>query len=212
MVLMRGATLLRTGLLNFLVATSEEKRLQAVAQWDLGEDELPKIRTWYPYEVRSMRHREGPIAAINVASTGKFTRVDYSEVAEERYRIEYSARVYLWCYTPEGEFEDVEEQDQVRRQTTRVRDDLTAVIRSALLGTPSLGNEEAFYFQEETLSENYSALSPVPNASGRMVAASYLDFKVQFDESQFAIPVGAVPPGGISIVVDRLPMIVEVTS
>lgn len=212
MVLMRGSTLLRAGLLNFLTVEAEVRRQQALTQWGLDDIELPPIRKWYPYEVRGMRHREGPVAAINVSNSQKYERVDYTDRMEEKYRTDYSARIYLWCYTPENDEEEAGDADTIHQKTTQIRDDLTAVIRSALLGTPSLGQEEAFYFQEETLQENYSAITPVPNASGRMVAASYLDFKVKFDESQFALPAGQVLPGSIEVVVDRLPSIVEVTS
>lgn len=204
MVLMRGATVVRRGVIAYLMDAIPKQFAHATSQWGLSDSELLEKPTTYSlYEVDGFSHNSGPLVAVDVGRASGMTQVDYGPSGAEQYRITYAVRVVVWLFTPKTEDEKV--PDEARVQTVRARDDLGAVVRSALLASLSLGQNEVFQLQVSSLTEDYHDLMPVPNNSGRMVTGATFSFNLDVDESQYRDTLGQVPESGIVIVGALLP-------
>ena len=186
MTLMRGATLVRRGIKEYLEVAMPRQRDIALAQWELVGQQLPEIETYLEYEPTGMPANHGPIIGVSCNRTSNFSRTDYISTGEEEYRATYYVRVFLWVTTPDDEDDQVA-PDQIvlsdaRERTLRARDDLAGVLRSALLDRLSLGQPDAFLLNERTITEDFSDGSPTASPNGRWIAAVAIGFEMQVDE------------------------------
>lgn len=180
-VLMRGVHLVREGVMTYLRDAVPAMAAYAEAQWQ-EEFQFVLPTKYLPYEALGIEHGSGPIVSMSIPRVAGFVRMDYDEMLAEQYRAVYTVRILMHCFTPDAM---TEVPENAREVTIRQRDDLTTLIRSAILDRLSLGQPDVFQVNESTLTEEYSDAVPTPNASGRWIAASALTFSVQFDEGLY---------------------------
>ena len=207
-VLMRGAYLCRTLIMGYMREAVPRMSEFARDQWGTDHN-FDDVEFYEAYEALKMSHGQGPTLSMSVSRTSGFRRVDYDPVMAEQYRAEYMIRMFVYCYTPDSEIPEELDEDQVvenaRQQTMRQRDDLSAIVRACILDRLSLGHPDVFDVNEGSLVEEYSDGTPVPNASGRWLAACAFTFTVRVDESLYREQLGQVPATGVQVIGELLP-------
>lgn len=199
MALMRGATLVRKGIAEYLKSELPKQRAYALGQWDLDEFTLPEISRIADYPLRDIQHADTLTVSVGLGRANNFVRNDYSDRAEEQYEVRYGVRLYVALTTPDGP--DGMTPDRAMAYTTTCRDDTIALIRSLLLSRPSLGQPDAFSMNENTLTEDYSDI--ISLKGGRFSAAGFLAFDLTVDESQYRPILGTAEE--ITITANQLP-------
>lgn len=179
---LQGPTAIRHDLLEYLKNAIPAAIQYAEQEW--GDDVfLAEPQQYLPYEPVGISHRTGPILGIGVPSTQASEHVDYSGAMETETMTRYSVRIYLWCYTPETVEERVAEEP--RHEALRLRDDMSTLIRSALFTEPGLNDPDRYSLHVDTIREEFSDGSPVPNSSGRYIAAVAISFSLDVEERLF---------------------------
>lgn len=176
MTIMRGATLVRSSIVDFLEDRVPGVVDQARTEWQLDEFQLPyplKYDAYEPYALDAW-----PLLGVNVTNSSEFNRVDFDSAMSQVYLVTYRVRVFTWVRTPMDENEVPIEPEY--SESIRLRDDLSAVVRATILREPSLGNA-GFYMDESTLQEEYSEATAV--RGDRFVAGVIHTFDVRVDES-----------------------------
>jgi hypothetical protein len=176
MTLGRGATVVRQSIVDYLESTIPTLIVTARDDWDLDEWQLPLPVSYK--EVEPYALDKFPSLGVSVTSAGNFNRTDYTMRLEEKYLVTYSVRLFTWVRTPLDSAELPLKPEY--EETIRLRDDMAALIRAALLLSPTL-NEAVVMWDEDTLSEEYSEATPVKG--DRFVAGVIHDFDIQIDES-----------------------------
>ena len=144
---------------------------------------LAEPQQYLPYEPMGISHRTGPILGIGIPSTQASEHVDFSDAMETETMTRYGARIYLWCYTPEDIDERVPEEP--RHEALRLRDDMSTLIRSALFTEPGLNDPDRYSLHTDTIREEFSDGTQVPNSSGRYIAAVAISFSLDVEECLF---------------------------
>lgn len=183
MSLMRGATAVRSSVVAFLEDRVPKVIDQARDEWELDEFQLPyplKYDAYEPYALDAW-----PLLGVNVTSSSSFTRMNFDPVVSDLYLVNYRLRVFTWVRTPMDENEVPIEPEY--SESIRLRDDLAAVVRAAMLREPSLGNP-GFYMDEATLQEEYSEATAV--RGDRFVAGVIHTVDVRVDETTAILPLG----------------------
>ena len=175
--LLRGATAVRSAVVNYLTATVPDVVDQARDQWGLNENELPYPVKYDAYEPYALDR--WPLIGVNVASASEFTRFQYVRYASGQYMSQYAVRVFTWVRTPMDK-DDIP-MEPGYSESIRLRDDLSACVRAALLRSGSLGQPDAILFDEASLSENYSEATGVKGS--RFVAGVIHSFTIRYDET-----------------------------
>lgn len=184
--LMRGATHARQYLEDFLRDRYPHFIVAARQQWGLETHELPMPLRYDSYD--PLQVVEYPIIGSIVSRTNNWRRVDVNTHGEEVYRSVYSVRAFLWVRTPRDEQGNwmLPEYDTC----LRVRDDMTALMRTCILGTPSLNSGGACTVQENTLVEDYlDAIKSSPQTPQWMAGAT-LSFDMVMHEANYLPTVG----------------------
>lgn len=190
---LQGPTLVRQALCNYFEKAIPRAIEYANKGWPKKRF-LPAPQQYLPYEPLGLSHRTGPIFGVGITGTSSSQHMDFSDAMEEEMMTRYMVRLYLWVYTPETESQVV--ADEARHETLRVRDDLSTLVRSMLYQEPGLDNPEMFDVQLDTIREEFSDASPVPNNSGRYVAAVAMSFALDVEESLFRPIIGVVSNAG----------------
>lgn len=179
---LQGPTAIRHDLLEYLKVAIPASIEYARQEW--GEDVfLAEPQEYLPYEPMGISHRTGPTLGIGITSTQASEHVDFSDAMETETMTRYGARVYLWCYTPEDIDERVPEEP--RHEALRLRDDMSTLIRSALFTEPGLNDPDRYSVHTDTIREEYSDGTQVPNSSGRYIAAVAISFSLDVEERLF---------------------------
>lgn len=184
LVLGRGATAVRTAVADYLSGVVPQVVSQARTDWSLDEYQLPLPFAYDAYEPYALDR--WPLLGVNVAQAGKFNRVNYHPDMSQQYLVEYTVRVYTWVRTPMDENEMPIEPEY--SASIRLRDDLAACVRAALIKSGCLGKPNVILFDEGSLSEEYSETTKVKG--DRFVAGVIHSFTIRVDESVPIVPVG----------------------
>ena len=174
--IMRGATYVREALAAYLEATLPTIIDRARDDWGKDEYELPYPVSYREYEPYALDRY--PLIGINVTSAGNFNRVDYDLTMSEKYLVNYTVRLFTWVRTPTDGAEVTLKPEY--NETIRLRDDMAALVRAAILLSPTINNLTVLW-DEDTLSEEYSEITPVKG--DRFVAGVIHNFDLQVDES-----------------------------
>lgn len=174
--IMRGATYVREAIAQYLESNIPAIIDRARDDWGLDEYELPYPVSYREYEPYALDRY--PLIGINVTSAGNFNRVDYDLTMSEKYLTNYTVRLFTWVRTPLDGAEQTLKPEY--NQTIRLRDDMAAIVRAAILLSPSINNLTVLW-DEDTLSEEYSEITPVKG--DRFVAGVIHNFDLQVDES-----------------------------
>jgi hypothetical protein len=174
--LMRGPHTVRTALSLFLSIEVPRQVAIARTQWSLDAYQLPVPVRYDAYEPYALD--KWPLMGVTVSSADGFTLNDMDALAQRKYRATYRVRLFTWVRTPLNSLEVpfTPEYDE----TLRLRDDLAACVRAALLQTSGLG-DDALMWDESTLVEEYSEATPVKG--DRFVAGVTHTLSVQVDET-----------------------------
>lgn len=189
----QGPTGVRDAIVEYMKVAIPEAIENAKLEW-AEETFLPVPQAYYPYEPMSISHRTGPILGVGIAGALPSRPVDFSLAMELEVITRYSVRLYLWCYTPE--VEDGLVPDDARHETLRVRDDMSTLIRSMLYTYPGMDNPDTYSIHINTIREDFSDSTPVPNASGRYIAAVVISFDVDVEERLHQAVLGYVSEQG----------------
>lgn len=179
---LQGPTAIRHDLLEYLKVSIPTAISYAHQEWG-DRVFLAEPQQYLDYEPLGISHRTGPILGVGIPGTQASQHVDYSDAMETETITRYSVRLYLWCYTPE----DIDERvpDSARHEALRLRDDMSTLIRSALFTEPGLNDPDRYSVHTDTIREEFSDGTQVPNASGRYIAAVAISFSLDVEERLF---------------------------
>ena len=172
----RGATRVRRVIASYLETTLPNLIVVARDNWELDKYQLPLPTSYKEVEPYALDHF--PSVGVSVTSAGNFNRSDYTSRLEEKYLVTYNVRVFTWVRTPTDSADLTFKPEYA--ETVRLRDDMAALIRAAFLLSPTL-NDPTVLWDEDTLSEEYSEITPVKG--DRFVGGVIHDFEIRVDES-----------------------------
>jgi hypothetical protein len=177
MTLFRGATSVRSAVVNYLSTVVPTMVDQARTDWELDEYELPYPVGYDAYEPYALD--KWPLIGVNIVQSSDFIRLDYDEAMSQQYLSRYLVRVFTWVRTPYDADETPMEPEY--SESIRLRDDLAAVVRASLVKSGSLGQPNAILFDESSLTEEYSEATGVKG--DRFVSGVIHSFEMRVDES-----------------------------
>lgn len=148
--------------------------------WQLDDISLPTPEEFITYEPLAID--AWPTLITVVISTNKFDRIGYDS-SDPLYRVSYQMRTYVWVRTEGNE------------GVTEMRDNLTTVLRAALLDYPCLkayDSRTSFraIIDEGSLTEEFSDISLLKG--DRAMAGAYLSYSLEIDEVVARKPIGTV--------------------
>lgn len=179
---LQGPTAIRHDLVEYMKQAIPTAISYAEREWGDGVF-LAEPQEYLPYEPLGISHRTGPVLGIGIPNTQASEHVDFSAAMETETMTRYSARIYLWCYTPETVSQEV--PDEARHEALRLRDDMSTLIRSALFTEPGLNDPDRYSVHVDTIREEFSDGTQVPNSSGRYIAAVAISFSMDVEERLF---------------------------
>lgn len=137
--------------------------------WNLDSTALPSPEKYITYEPLALD--EWPTIITVAISTKRFDRENYIGNNDPMYTVIYGMRTYIWVRTEGSE------------AATLMRDQLTTVVRSALLDHPCLSRMDtarSAKILEETLTEEFSELTLLKG--DRVMAGAYLGYDIELEE------------------------------
>jgi hypothetical protein len=145
--------------------------------WEVDEDSLPEPLLYLTYEPVALDH--WPTLITVAISMPDLTRDDYDQNLNPQYSVRYTMRTYVWVKADGSE------------QCTEMRDNLTTVVRSALLDHPSLrtyNNSSCdVLIEESSIREEYSDLTLIKGE--RVMAGAYIGYDINADEEILRSPI-----------------------
>lgn len=181
MTVMFGPAKAKNYMNDFLSYDMPPRLIKYRNEWGLDDFRLPDIAQFLTYEPLAM---DTWPAIITVAiSTKSFDRESFTPGNDPTFRVVYGMRTYVWV------------RAQGSEEATFMRDNLTTVLRSALLDYPSLRSidpEETFQavMNESTLTEEFSDLTLLKG--DRLLAGAYLAYDLSMTETVTRQPIGTV--------------------
>lgn len=188
----RGATDIRLNIASYLAEQVPLLLDRARIAWGVSEDKLPVPVTFTPYEPTGLDTY--PMIGVSINRSGNYIRNDLDGAGTPQYRSNWSVNVFLWVRTPmnaDGTWAQPEYTEAIR-----ARDDLSAVVKFALLRDVSLGSPR-MELQEGTLSESYSDATKV--GGDRWIAACTWNFDLSLDEGGVADNLGIYDPAVVDV-------------
>ena len=148
--------------------------------WGISNAELPDPEDYFTYEPIAMDH--WPTVITVVISTNSFDQIGWDS-HHPLYRVTYSMRTYVWSRTEGSE------------ETTKMRDRLMVVVRSALLDALCLNaTDPRTTFKAEidqtSIREEYSDLTLLKG--DRVLAGGYVSYNLTIDEIVHREDIGEV--------------------
>jgi hypothetical protein len=114
-----------------------------------------------------------PTIITLVTGTQNVLREDYTDTGDPKYRVTYGMRTYIWC------------KDVGTGGVTQMRDNLTTVVRDALIDHPSLRDVPRSehcepYIEESSVREEFSDLTSLKGE--RFLAGAYVGYDMTVSE------------------------------
>lgn len=181
MTVMFGPAKAKDYMNDFLSYDMPQRLIKYRNEWGLDDYRLPDIAQFLTYEPLAM---DTWPAIITVAiSTKSFDRESFTPGNDPTFRVVYGMRTYVWV------------RAQGSEEVTFMRDNLTTVLRSALLDYPSLRSmdpEQTFQavMNESTLTEEFSDLTLLKG--DRVLAGAYMAYDLAMTETVTRQPIGTV--------------------
>lgn len=149
--------------------------------WELDDESLPDPLEFLTYEPVGLD--TWPCIITIAMSTNSMTRIDYvEEVFDPIYRVDYSMRTYIWVRA-----DTALEGDQMR-------DNLTTVVRSALLDYPSVKYADSenrdVLIDEGSVREEFSELTLLKG--DRVLAGAYISYTLSLNEVVARNPIAEI--------------------
>lgn len=140
--------------------------------WGKDDETLPLPGFIVQYEPLALDH--WPSVITFQTGTTNIVREDYADGGDPIYRVTYAMRTYIWI---KAELPD---------KTTEMRDNLTTVVRAALLDHPALKDVPRFEhcdpkIEEDTMTEEFSDLTLLKG--DRYLAGAYIAYNLTVSET-----------------------------
>ena len=169
--MMQGAAAAKNFVTEYLAADLPTRLLQYRNYLNLDEDSLPDPLLYLNYEPVALDH--WPTVITVAISAPEFVRDDYDFNLNPEYRVRYNMRTYVLVKADGSQ------------ECTTMRDNLTMVVRSALLDYPCLnafddGGNHSILIDEGTMREEYSDLTLIKGE--RVLAGAYVGYDLSLDE------------------------------
>ena len=189
--LMHGAQFAKSYVNDYL-KTEIPVRLVAYRNgWDLNSGTLPDPALYLVHEPIAIDHWPTIITvAISTTRLDRIGMVESGGSMHPEYRVNYSMRTYIWSRTEGSE------------ETTIMRDQLTTVVRSALLDHPCLKATDPrstwlAEIDESSMREEFSDLTLLKG--DRVMAGAYIAYDLTINEVVARAKLGTVDEEGISL-------------
>lgn len=168
--LMHGASAVKKFVNEYLAIDLPTRLVSYRNGWGLDDESLPEPLLYLPYEPVGLD--TWPTIITVVISTNQLTRDGYTDLYDPEYRVRYSMRTYIWV------------KDDHAELVTAQRDNLTTVVRAALLDGPSLrrcdANNREVMLEESSIREEFSDLTLLKG--DRVMAGAYLAYDINLTE------------------------------
>lgn len=170
--MMEGAWQAKTLVTEFLNADLPSRLIRFRNYWEKDDIALPAPEKVIQYEPLAIDH--WPTIINLVLGTQDITRDDWDEMDNPKYQVRYAMRTYIWVKAVG--FDTV----------TEIRDNLTTVVRDALVDHPSLRGTPGFeeceaYIDESSIREEFSDLTAIKG--DRYMAGAYVAYDLQITET-----------------------------
>ena len=191
--MMSGSRTAKQFVTNYLAADLPSRLVNYRNYWNLTADQLPDPVMYANYEPFALDR--WPTIITLVMGTDSIERVGYSGVGEPQLHVAYDMRTYVW----------------IRATGTQVvtdqRDNLTTVVREALMDHPSLSAYDTDVpcspkIDEGTIVEQFSDLTLIKGE--RLLAGSFIGYTLTLDETITADTLGIVQ--STNAIVQRIPV------
>lgn len=172
---------------NYLAADLPDRLVHYRNAWGRSEEDLPDPSLIDSFDRGAVDHWP-TITTVNL-SLPKVTRDDYTETGDPIYRVRYTLRTYVWVKAgPSGDLVG-------EGASTRMRDELSTVVLSALLDHPALRSPDPnglydVLIDEGTIEGQYSDLTG--ERGDRYASGVYFQYQLALREQIFRAPLGQV--------------------
>lgn len=183
---MFGAQFAKSYVNTYLAQDIPQRIIRYRNAWNLDSNDLPTPVRYITHEPFALD--DWPTIITVAISTKRFDRNNYVGNYDPMYVVTYAMRTYIWVKTEGAE------------QATLMRDQLTTVVRSALLDHPCLSRYAAgrqSKLLEETLSEEFSELTLLKG--DRVMAGAYLGYDIELEEVITREPFGILDEIDLSV-------------
>ena len=176
---MYGAQFTKQYVNSYLEQDIPQRLVKYRNSWNLDSTALPSPLKYITYEPLALD--EWPTIITVAISTKRFERINYVGNNDPMYSVVYGMRTYIWVRTEGSE------------EATLMRDQLTTLVRSALLDRPCLMRHDVLReakIMEETLTEEFSELTLLKG--DRVMAGAYLGYDIELEEVITREPYGTL--------------------
>lgn len=176
-----GAANVRAHLANFLSQAMPPIITAARAEFGYLDHELPMPVSYKAYDPLSIK--DYPSLGSYVTQTRRWTRIGVNEFAENVYEARYAIRAFVWVrtpQTPEGEW-----VEPTYDSALDLRDRMMALMRSVLLGTPSLNSDGKIRLEEDTLTEDFLDGIKSNDQSPRWMVGGIVNVEATAEETNY---------------------------
>ena len=178
--MMQGAAAAKQFVNEYLAQDLPGRLVTYRNHWQTDEDSLPDPLLYLTYEPVALDH--WPTIITLAIATADITRTDYDFNLNPEYRVRYNMRTYVWVKADGSDL------------CTLMRDNMTTVVRSALLDHASLEASDTVGCEvrvdEGTMREEFSDLTLIKGE--RVLAGAYVAYDITLNESVTRQPVGTL--------------------
>jgi len=166
---------------NFLAADLPARLINYRNYWNLTSSQLPDPLMYASYEPFALDR--WPTIITLVMGTDSINRMGYSGMGEPQLQVSYDMRTYVWV------------RATGTQAVTDQRDNLTTVVREALMDHPSLSAYDNSVpcspkIDESTIVEQFSDLTLIKGE--RLLAGAFVGYTLTLDEDITAESLGVV--------------------
>lgn len=170
--MMSGPRLAKNYVSNYLANDLPPRLLTYRNQWNLSSSQLPDPRLYTTFEPFALD--KWPTIINVVMDTSSITKQGYAYDFDPEYQVKYSMRTYVWVRATGSQI------------VTEQRDNITTVVREALLDGPSLSAYDTTVpcypkIDEGTMREEFSELTLVKGE--RLLAGSFIAYELSLQET-----------------------------
>lgn len=186
--IMRGGTLLRSYISEFLQAALPPAIDAARGQWNVDSDHLPYPGKYDTIDPTAIGNNEYPGVGAVVLNDRNWVREEVDALAQQVYSATWAVRLVIVARTPhndEGEFFTPEKETAVD-----LRDNLVSLVKAVILQTPSLGRPDEIRVEETALTSDYLEPFQANTQSKRWIAAALINTEIHFTERTYATKIG----------------------
>ena len=186
--MMSGSRMAKQYVSNYLANDLPSRLVGYRNYWNLSQSQLPDPRLYLSHEPFQLDR--WPTIITLVSSTDAIDRSGYSSAHDPELRVTYAMQTYIWVRA-EG-----------AQQVTDQRDNLTTVVREALMDGPSLSSYDSAVpcspkIDEASMDENFSDLTLIKGE--RLLAGSFISYDLVLEENITHTALGIVQSSQVTV-------------